>query len=65
MCNEKIRNKARNRGIMLWQIAAALGITDNSFSRKLRFELPEDEQKRIIEVIDQLADERERSGAND
>lgn len=53
--NMKIREKARNSGIRLWQIADALGMQESLFSKKLRKELPEDEQERILNIIDDLA----------
>lgn len=53
--NMKIREKARNSGVRLWQIADALGMQESLFSKKLRKELPEDEQERILNIIDDLA----------
>ena len=53
--NMKIREKARSSGVRLWQIADALGMQESFFSKKLRKELPEDEQKRILNIIDDLA----------
>ena len=55
--NMKIREKARNSGVRLWQIADALGMQESLFSKKLRKELPEDEQERILNIIDDLAKE--------
>ena len=56
MKNQRIREAAKNAGVKLWQIADAIGITDGNFSRKLRHELPEDEQRRILEIIKQLSE---------
>ena len=53
--NMKIREKARNSGVRLWQIADALGMQESLFSKKLRKELPEDEQERILNIVDDLA----------
>lgn len=58
MSNLDVRGKAAGAGVKLWQIAAALGMADSNFSRKLRKELPEEEKKRIFAVIDQLSEER-------
>lgn len=57
MCNRDIRNTAAGNGVRLWRIAEALGIADCSLSRKLRKELPEDEKKRILDIIEDLAKE--------
>lgn len=55
--NSKIRNAAKLSGIRLWQVAEALGMQDSAFSRKLRHELQEDEQQKIISIIERLAKE--------
>ena len=53
--NMKIRNHAKEKGVKLWQVAEAIGLYDGNFSRKLRHELPEDEQLHILEIIDKIA----------
>lgn len=55
--NMRIRKEAKCKGVFLWQIAAALGVNDGNFSRKLRHELPEKETEKILGVIAQLAEE--------
>lgn len=55
MNNKDIRNAAGSCGVRLWQIADAIGMTDSSFSRKLRKELPQEEKERILAVIERLA----------
>lgn len=57
MANVIIRTKAREKGIKLWQIADKLGINDGNLSRKLRKELPEAEQTKILNIINELAKE--------
>lgn len=57
MNNLEIRNKARIENVPLWKIAHELGITDSTFSKKLRFELSEDETQKILTIIDKLAKE--------
>lgn len=54
MTNQEIRNAAAAAGVRLWQVAAALGLTDSSFSRKLRFELSAEEKKKILDIIGEL-----------
>lgn len=53
--NKDIREKARNSGVRLWQIADALGIQERFFSKKLRKELSDEEQTQILNIIDDLA----------
>lgn len=58
LANTEIREAAKRNGVRLWQVAEDIGITDASFSRKLRRELPAEERERVLNVIDKLAAER-------
>jgi len=55
--NLDIRKFAKSRNIRLWQIAEALEMTDGSFSRKLRKELPDEEKAGIRRIVEKLARE--------
>lgn len=55
--NQTIRLTAAGAGVKLWQIADRLGITDCSFSRLLRKELPADKQAQIMQIIAELEKE--------
>lgn len=58
--NEKIRRIMGANGVKQWQIAEALGIREETFSRKLRAELKDDEREKIILIIKKIANnERE------
>lgn len=58
MKNVKIREAAKQTGVYLWEIAERFGCNDGNFSRKLRRELPADEQMRILVIISELAAEK-------
>lgn len=58
--NKDIREAAAVAGIFLWQVAEAIGVTDGTFSRKLRRELPADEKAEILRIIRQLSSPAER-----
>ncbi len=58
MKNVKIREAAKQTGVYLWEIAERFGCNDGNFSRKLRRELPADEQRRILVIISELAAEK-------
>ena len=58
MNNMKIREEAKQAGVYLWEIAERLGCNDGNFSRKLRRELPEDEQEKILGIIEEVAREK-------
>lgn len=57
MTNQDIRLEVAGNGLKLWQIAEGLGITDSSFSRRLRKELPESEKEKIRIIIEQLTNQ--------
>ena len=61
MHNKEIRSAAKNAGVRLWEVAAAYGINDGNFSRKLRQELPQKEKEKILAIIDRLAQEKQEA----
>lgn len=61
MCNKEIRTAAKNAGVRLWQVAAAYGISDGNFSRKLRKDLPQEEKEKVLAIIDRLAQEKQEA----
>lgn len=54
MCNADVREHAKDSGVYLYQVAAAMGISEPTMTRKLRFELPKSEKKKFLEVIDKI-----------
>ena len=54
--NIDIRERAKASGLKLWQIADKLGVTDGTFSKKLRKELSESEKVRVFEIIAELVE---------
>lgn len=56
IANTAIREAAKKSGVCLWQVAEAIGISDASFSRKLRRELPDAERERVMGAIEKLAE---------
>lgn len=60
--NSVVRNHAASRGVKHWQIAQALGISESSFTRKLRVELDEAEREKVLGLINKIADERDGGG---
>lgn len=51
MANELVRNELRKSGLRQWELAGILGISEQTIYRKLRKELPANEQKQLISVI--------------
>ena len=52
--NLDLRQAAIEAHVRLWQVATALGITDATFSRRLRRELPQEEKQKILKIIEHL-----------
>lgn len=62
MNNLKIRFKLMQSGIKYYELDKILGISEPTRCRMLRKELPEEEQERIVQLIEQkCAEEREKS----
>lgn len=59
MCNEKVRDQAKKRGVRHWQIASVMGIGENTLMRWLRLPLPAEKEARILEAIEEVAKGRE------
>ncbi len=58
--NNDIRIIAKQKNVCLWEIAQEYGMTEWTFSRKLRKELPESEKKYICAIIEHIAETRQR-----
>lgn len=50
--NMPIRNALKSYGFALWILEDLLGVSCMTITRMMRHELPEDEQKRIIQLIE-------------
>lgn len=55
MSNADVRAAAKEAGVFLYQIAAFIGISEPTMTRKLRFELPDSEKQAILEAITKLS----------
>ncbi len=54
MTNIDIRTDAEKARVKLYEIAEKLGVTDSTFSRLLRRELPDEKKQQIREIIKEL-----------
>ena len=55
MYNSDVRTVAKKAGVFLYQVAAAMGISEPTMTRRLRFELPDEEKQTIFETINKIA----------
>ena len=53
--NKDIRLAVKEDGVKMWQLADKMGIADTTLCRRLRKELPEDQKRRILEIVDELS----------
>ena len=53
--NDHIRKAARVAGVHLYQVANAVGVSEITFHRWLRFPLDADKENKILSAIDKLA----------
>lgn len=58
VANMEIRHAAKEANVRLWQVAEKLGVNDGNLSRRLRRELPADEQQSILRIIADIAAEQ-------
>lgn len=58
LSNQEIRDYARRNGVYLWELAARCGINDGNFSRKLRKELPVEERRQLMALVEEIALEK-------
>lgn len=54
IANNEIREQARTAGVKHWQIANAMGVSEQTLVRWLRTSLDESKRQRITAAIEQL-----------
>ena len=59
MANKIIREELKARGVRHWELAAALGISEQTMVRRLRFELDENYQLEMLMKIEEIAKRKE------
>ena len=57
MENLSVRQRAKKARIPLWRVAAAIGVSEPTLTRWLRFPLPADKEHRVVEAISRLEKE--------
>lgn len=55
--NEHIRKAARVAGVPLWRVAAAIGVSEPTLIRWMRFSLTKEKEDLIMEAISDLSRE--------
>ena len=63
--NETVRHAAERAGICNWEIAERIHISEFTFSRWLRRELPNDLKEKVMQAIKEIIQERELKAPHD
>lgn len=61
MVNEKIKQYMKDHGVFQWQVAAALGISESTLVKKLRFELSAEDHEKIVSLVDMISNSKEEN----
>lgn len=59
MTNEIIREELKEKKVYQWELASALGISEQTMVRKMRFEMSDDEQMKLLALISEIAMDKE------
>jgi hypothetical protein len=59
MNNMDLRNEFRIADVRQWQVAGALGVSEMTLLKWLRFELSEEKKNRVREAIEKIVQSRE------
>ena len=57
--SSEIRKRIKEAGLFQWQVAAKIGVTEATFIRWLRFELPDSRKREVLAAIEALKAEME------
>lgn len=63
MNNADVRETAKRAGVFLYQIAKAMGISEPTMTRKLRYELSDSEKRQMLEIIRCIEAENKKSAS--
>ena len=61
MANMIVREELKSRGVRHWELAHALGVSEQTLVRRLRFGLDEDKQMDMPEKIEEIVKEKENA----
>ena len=60
MANEIIRTELKEKGVRQWELAAAIGVSEQTMVRRMRFEMSDEVQLHLLEVIETVAVEKHK-----
>ena len=54
MRNQDLKDEMRIAGVRQWEVAEAMGVSEMTLVKWMRFELPEDKRQRVLQAIEQI-----------
>lgn len=54
MRNQDLKDEMRIAGVRQWEVAEAIGVSEMTLVKWMRFELPEDKRQRVLQAIEQI-----------
>ncbi|MBQ6592532.1 MAG: hypothetical protein IJH98_06545 [Solobacterium sp.] len=57
--NMPVRDCARIANVPMYKVADLMGISESTLTKKMRYEWPPEEQRRVIQLIEQYASGKE------
>ena len=55
MANEVVRETLKEFKVRQWELAAAIGVSEQTMVRRMRFEMSDEVQLHLLEVIETVA----------
>ena len=62
MCNKDLRDSIKKAGVKYWQIADAMGISPDTFTRRMRHELTPEKKEAVLDAIETCKQNQEKEG---
>ena len=60
MTTAEVKILALQKGLKLYEVANEWGMSESSFSRKIRYGLNEADSKKLLEIVSRLTEERSK-----
>lgn len=62
MANEAVKDALKRYGVPQWELGRELNVSENTMYRKLRTDLPKQEQEQLIRKVEEIASQKEKDG---
>lgn len=62
MANEAVKDALKRHGVPQWELGRELNVSENTMYRKLRTDLPKQEQEQLIRKVEEIASQKEKEG---